>query len=185
MDIDELLINRLEARPFRYDNEQKIFLIGDDKVTLGEFSNYSHDPVVPAETFDSSVAIYNTIFGLVGSPQLFCAMQTEHDIALVQQDIVDTMVDAYQDIIKDKLPSIMRKPDSLWGFNIGLYRTGHPAVNVLGDCACMGVRPDPMIIDEDHMELGYMEFTMHNIDSVAQIVSLHAGLGRLAVLCES
>jgi hypothetical protein len=51
-------------------------------------------------------------------------------------------------------------------------------VQTLGNCACLGLAADGVMVRG--LQEGYGEYELHNADTTAQRVSLYAGLGHLA-----
>ncbi len=70
-----------------------------------------------------------------------------------------------------------------FSFYVNKLREGHLIVNAIGNCACLGVDGDGLLRESD-WPTKFAEYSFHNIDFIAQRVSLISGLAFVAFCAE-
>lgn len=183
------LFTEFPPAPFAYEPDSRSFSISGDVVPLKDFAEHATlrpDSISEADALrlmDETPLAYNVFDSLYQFPILtnWLKSRTLQQTAEVQDHVTDVMIDAYREL-GDKVPGKLMK-GSLWGFEMGFYRPGHPSFQVLGDCACFGVSLYGSI-GEEMWDDGFAEYGFHNIDWSAQRTTLLAGAGALSTTCQ-
>lgn len=204
--VPEILgLEDVDVEPFYYDADLLRFIVGNRQFNLEDVKasdllpesrlNEQHVgviegfelPIRPITDFGVAVSFS----GFLGTPRLFDACDTGQKIADLRREVVEVMHSAFDVVMQIRrnddyvLPKSFLNPDSLFGFDFGYYRPGHPSFNVMGNCACLGVIPEGFILDDMDREKGFMEFDLHNIDFDFQEIALLAGLGHMSYRVKS
>lgn len=173
---------------FHYDIDAQEFKVDETAIKLADFDPYKFSPdieehdagSIPIDQMREHPLMIPIMSGVIGGPKLHDWV-TEHP-ATWRQEVTDVMHKAFISLIdEDFAREVKNEPAGFMGFDCGLLENGGVALQVFGNCACMGVSQDGLFISGG-MEQGYGQYELHNADSQAQRASLYAGLGHLARL---
>lgn len=173
-------------RAFYYEHGIRTFVIGNqevqatDEAVVNEFRFPKGEPVSKEQ-----IACNPVLLGLWGdtlaTPKFYTWLNDQPKATFTETSHV--MKQVFEDVSGDVLEADHHDTMHPFGFSAGLLRKGHINLSVLGNCACLGSNPQGHTVDSDEWYTGYVEMTIHNVDSRPQYVSIMAGLGHLALRC--
>lgn len=183
------LLAKYPPIPFSYDADSQAFTVGEAVVQLEDFAAYGGITMNPLsldevrEMISESKMALDCFDNILQFSSTYNWLRSLDSAGLnqVSGQVTDAMIDAFGTLQPN---SGTLEKGSHWGFGMGFIRPGHPTFNVLGDCACLGVNLYGNMFDQHDFADGFAEYGLHNIDWPAQKVSLYAGAGALAQLCE-
>ncbi len=175
--------------PFSYDEAEKSFYIADQKVPANELGwstcmKLKVEGALEGMQPDLSDIAEQTLL-VPGFGNILGGRKLHEWLAESPERIgeaVPVMKDTYAYITQEDSELM---DSNLWGFGSGLKEDGTLHLNVIGDCACLGVLPDSFVLKvgpESRFEEGFAEYSLHNIDTEAQLASIYSGIGHLARL---
>jgi len=178
----------IELTKLSYDHTASMFTIGDMQLALRDENIY--DALVfgrGADTMPNDVPGIPVFIGTFGSPVTtpkFYSWLTGIETKKVFDETATVIRDTFSAVHNVTINSSDRG-GSVFGADVYFLRPGHLSLQTIGNCACLGVSVGSMIVDYEEWDRGYAAYEFHNIDWPAQYISLMAGLGHLAALCEA
>lgn len=189
-ELNELVFAEELPLAFRYDHASRDFIVNQTVVPLDAFEAFTgfwdidHNTDMTLEQFMSEVPV---AVHASANPMMLPRFYNWLLAANRQTEFNDTkrvMFEVYKAV--SQVPDLeFDRLTGPFGFDVVLYRPGHPALSVIGNCACLGVDPGGDLYDEQDWDEGFASYSFHNIDTKPQAVSLYAGLGHLASLAAS
>lgn len=177
----------IDFRAFYYEHDERLFVVGGKEISVGD-ERLQHElrfpdgEPVPKEQINSHPVLLGLWAEPLATPKFYTWLDSQSD----DSSFVETthiMKEVFEEVSGEPLQGRHHNKMHPFGFSAGLLRKGHLNLSVIGNCACLGSNPDGHTVDWEDWDSGFVEMTLHNIDTRPQHVSIMAGLGHLALRC--
>lgn len=178
----------IELSRFSYNHERREFTNGASQYPLLGEDTYKgllfiDCATVPVEEIPSVPVLTNIFGNQVTTPKFYTWLRDMDDESILDETAV-VIHEAFSELRGVNLGATERGVSHM-SADVNFLREGHLFLQTVGNCACLGVSVDSHVVDYNEWGSGYAAYEFHNIDFPAQHISLLAGLGHLAALCEA